>query len=69
MADNDRQNPSQRRSLIALGVVVFLFMVGWILAHELYANENNGGLRAFRPDQLRADRSPEPLIGRGFKPL
>jgi len=33
-----RQNSSQRRSLIALGVVVFLFLVGWILAHEIYAN-------------------------------
>jgi hypothetical protein len=25
-----------RRSLIALGVVVVLFVVGWLLAHELY---------------------------------
>ena len=25
--------------MIALGIVVFLFVVGWILAHELYANE------------------------------
>jgi len=33
-----RQNGSQRRSLIALGVVVFLFLVGWILAREIYAN-------------------------------
>ena len=29
---------SQRRSLIALGVVVVLFLVGWLLAHELYAS-------------------------------
>ena len=32
------QNGGQRRSLIALGVVVFLFLVGWILAREIYAN-------------------------------
>ena len=38
MPDRDSQNGSQRRSLIALGVVVVLFVVGWILAHELYAN-------------------------------
>ena len=39
MADRDGQNGNQRRSLIALGIVAFLFVVGWILAHELYANE------------------------------
>jgi hypothetical protein len=38
MADRDGQNGNQRRSMIALGVVVGLFMLGWILAHELYAN-------------------------------
>lgn len=38
MADRDSQTQNQRRSLIALGVVVVLFVVGWILAHELYAN-------------------------------
>jgi hypothetical protein len=37
MAGNDRQSSSQRGPLIALGVVVALFVVGWILAHELYA--------------------------------
>ena len=36
--DDPRQNDSQRRSLIALGVVVFLFLVGWILVREIYAN-------------------------------
>lgn len=36
--EGPRQNDSQRRSLIALGVVVFLFLVGWILAREIYAN-------------------------------
>jgi hypothetical protein len=38
MPDRDSQNGSQRRSMIALGVVVVLFVVGWVLAHELYAN-------------------------------
>ena len=28
-----------RRSLIALGVVVLLFLVGWVLAREIYAND------------------------------
>jgi hypothetical protein len=37
MPDRDRQNPSRRGSLAALGVVVFLFVIGWILAHELYS--------------------------------
>ena len=39
MADNDRQIRSRRGPVVALGVVVLLFVVGWILAHELYANE------------------------------
>jgi hypothetical protein len=39
MPDRDSQRGSQRRSMIALGIVVFLFVVGWVLAHELYANE------------------------------
>ena len=34
-----RKNGGQRRSLIALGVVVLLFLVGWILAREIYAND------------------------------
>ncbi|MFZ3359831.1 MAG: hypothetical protein WCA56_03640 [Xanthobacteraceae bacterium] len=38
MPDRDNQNGSQRRSMMALGVVVVLFVVGWVLAHELYAN-------------------------------
>jgi hypothetical protein len=37
MPDRDRQNPSRRGSLVALGVVVFLFVIGWILARELYS--------------------------------
>jgi hypothetical protein len=38
MADRNGPDGSQRRSLIALGVVVFLFVIGWLLAHELYAS-------------------------------
>jgi len=38
MADSDSQNASRRRSLIALFIVVFLFVLGWLLAHALYAN-------------------------------
>lgn len=38
MADRDSQNGSRRGPLIALGIVVFLFVIGWLLAHELYAN-------------------------------
>jgi hypothetical protein len=36
MPNNDNKKPSQRGPLVALGVVVFLFIIGWILAHELY---------------------------------
>ncbi len=39
MPDPDSQKGSQRRLMVALGVVVVLFVVGWILARELYANE------------------------------
>jgi hypothetical protein len=38
MADRNGPDGSQRRSLIALGVVVALFLVGWLLAHELYTD-------------------------------
>jgi hypothetical protein len=38
MADRNRQTNSQRSSLIALGVVVFLFVIGWVLARELYSS-------------------------------
>ena len=37
MADHDSEDASRRRSLIGLGIVVFLFVIGWILAHDLYA--------------------------------
>jgi len=36
MANNDRKNDSRRGPLVALGAVVVLFVIGWILAHELY---------------------------------
>ena len=37
MAENDGKNGSPRGPLIALGVVIVLFVIGWLLAHELYA--------------------------------
>jgi hypothetical protein len=38
MANRNAPDGNQRRSLIALGVVVFLFLLGWLLAHELYVS-------------------------------
>jgi hypothetical protein len=35
MPDQDQNNGSQRGPLVALGVVVVLFVVGWLLAREL----------------------------------
>jgi hypothetical protein len=37
MPEDDSDNGNRRGPLIALGVVVILFAVGWLLAHELYA--------------------------------
>jgi hypothetical protein len=37
MLDPNRPNPSRRGSMVALGVVVLLFLIGWILARELYS--------------------------------
>ncbi len=34
----NREDRNRRGSLIAVGVVVALFLLGWLLAHELYAN-------------------------------
>ena len=34
-----RESATRRQSLIALGVVVLLFVVGWFLARELYSNQ------------------------------
>jgi hypothetical protein len=42
MADQDGQNGSQRGPLVALGVVVFLFVIGWFLANELYSSGKVG---------------------------
>ena len=39
MADDRKQPASQRASLIALGVVVLLFVLGWFLTRELYSNQ------------------------------
>jgi hypothetical protein len=38
MAQRNDQEANRRRSLIALGIVVLLFVVGWLLARELYAD-------------------------------
>ena len=43
MAENNNHNPprqstNRRASLVALGVIVVLFVIGWILTRELYSN-------------------------------
>jgi len=38
MAEPDGGDGNRRGPMIALGIVVLLFVVGWLLAHELYAN-------------------------------
>lgn len=43
MADRDEQDGSRRRSFIALAAVVVLAIIGWVVAHELYANEKLEG--------------------------
>jgi hypothetical protein len=37
MPGDHSRDPSRRGPLIALGVVVLLFFLGWILARELYS--------------------------------
>jgi hypothetical protein len=37
--DSGRDNTNRRASLVALGVVILLFVVGWILTRELYSNQ------------------------------
>jgi hypothetical protein len=37
MPDRNKETGNQRRSMIALGVVVLIFLIGWLLARELYA--------------------------------
>ena len=39
MTDDRQQQASQRASLIALGVVVVLFVLGWFLTREIYSNQ------------------------------
>jgi hypothetical protein len=34
----NRGKTSRRTSLVALGVVVVLFVIGWLLTRELYSN-------------------------------
>jgi cell division septal protein FtsQ len=36
--DSGREHTNRRASLIALGVVIVLFVIGWILTRELYSN-------------------------------
>lgn len=38
MADRDNENQSRRGALIGLGVVIVLFVVGWLLVRELYSD-------------------------------
>jgi hypothetical protein len=42
MTDNNERRPNQRGPLVALGVVVLLFVVGWLLARELSADGKMG---------------------------
>lgn len=37
MVDPPNEKAGQRRSLVGLAVIVVLFVVGWVLVHELYA--------------------------------
>ena len=36
MADRDNKDESRRGPLVALAAVVVIFVIGWLLAHELY---------------------------------
>jgi hypothetical protein len=38
MAADQQDDNNRRGPLVALGVVVVLFAVGWFLAHELYTS-------------------------------
>ena len=37
--DSDRDGTNRRASLVALGVVIVLFVIGWVLTRELYSNQ------------------------------
>lgn len=44
MAENKNRKPepentNRRASLVALGVVIVLFVIGWIVTRELYSNQ------------------------------
>jgi hypothetical protein len=36
--DSGRESTNRRASLVALGVVIVLFVIGWIVTRELYSN-------------------------------
>jgi hypothetical protein len=36
---SEKEKANRRTSLIALGVVVLLFVIGWFLTRELYSNQ------------------------------
>jgi cell division septal protein FtsQ len=36
--NSGRENTNRRASLVALGVVIVLFVIGWVLTRELYSN-------------------------------
>jgi len=36
--NSSRENTNRRASLVALGVVIVLFVIGWVLTRELYSN-------------------------------
>jgi len=37
--DSARESINRRASLVALGVVIVLFVIGWILTREIYSNQ------------------------------
>lgn len=37
--DSGQDNTNRRASLVALGVVIVLFVIGWIVTQELYSNQ------------------------------
>jgi cell division septal protein FtsQ len=36
--NSNREHTNRRASLVALGVTIVLFVIGWFLTHELYSN-------------------------------
>jgi cell division septal protein FtsQ len=37
--DSARESTNRRASLVALGVVIVLFVIGWILTREIHSNQ------------------------------